>query len=138
MSMMTSHHVQKLAEAPCPCSSVPSVRYVGIDCPTCKGTGALVPGLRRECTREKLCLYARGVGHCGACLSRGWMLIPEAEVMGVLVRAAPAQIIIGEGNHQPWQAKVQFAWSDKSEWRFEAEGDTPEEALAHAIYRSLL
>lgn len=131
-----------------------------IACLTCGGSGALVPGLRRECSRCKkhpgFFMVESWVGGrkwgCRACggseklwtedgdgvQGSGKEMIPSGEVMGVLVRVAPAQIIMmGEGNHHQWLAEIQYAWSDKSEWQFDAEADTPEEALAQAIRQAL-
>lgn len=132
------------SDIPCTCGEStadnlcePCDVLVSHNCPTCGGTGALVPGLRRECHGNDLrdapayhgkrYEYASGED-CG-CQGRGWVLIPVAEVMGVLVRVAltlprplieiwPNLIKIIQGNLCCGLANII---------------DTPEEALASAL-----
>ncbi len=54
---------------------------------------------------------AKWASECkGGCGGRGWVLIPSAEVMGVLVRAAPKQMLIGPGcdAESDWFAELQM------------------------------
>ncbi len=86
------------------------------ECVSCNGTGALVPGLRHRChnfnSRYRWCdgEIIDGRCSCGAhykrrhkklyddhadcpCLGREWVLIPQAEQMGVLIRVREQSIL---------------------------------------------
>jgi hypothetical protein len=125
--------VQKLAEAPCPdCVNGLCSTHGGdtcYKCPSCNGTGALVPELRSYCF---------GVGnyrpngcnnpHCPICQGRGWELKPQAEQ-----RVAMEDWALNKGyfiEHRPAFVCVAGitvrAHTDESR----------EEALAHAICRA--
>ncbi len=134
---MTSY-VQILAEAKCPeCdgNGIKAYSDFGGDCPTCNGTGALVLGLRRECT-VKWGTPEQGThqDYCTYCQGRGWVLIPEAEQMGVLCQAEMVGGIViskatGDGVNIYFIVEVTL-WDGCS-------GDANDlkigEALAHAI-----
>ena len=144
---MTTSHVQKLADAKCPECNGDGAFYLSWDltdppgqetkCSTCHGNGTLVPGLRRECLwtsyyikhgSDSRCTTRGG---CEVCDGRGWTLTPKVEQMGVLVRAAKTEVIrLYEGNG--WGATI-----GAKEQGYKP-CDTPEEALAHAIYQSLI
>lgn len=165
---MTSH-VQRLAEAKCPCPSHgleppyiegvyqpdhPSAEAWGRRCNHCQaastwfarvcqchGTGALVPGLRRECKWTFKSNWSHfkieSTGRCGTCDDVGWTLIPEAEQMGVLVKFAAVlrwtvtirhlQVDIPE----PWRAWLHD--DERANQGILKYASTPEEALGHAI-----
>ncbi len=92
-------------------------------CSTCGGTGALVPGLRIACGCRTVMYF-----DCH-CEKRYWMLIPQAEQMGVLVRAA-------KNTQLDWTGVDWMAFVPRAP-RNEIIADTPEEALAQAILLTL-
>lgn len=138
-------HIQKLAEAECPIHYVAACATDG-QVPMCKdtcdchGSGALVPDLRRECSELRLQIQRGWLGKtmahgpmrnhdCTECQGRGWALIPEVEIMGVLVRF--------DKNITVWWWKDHWA-AISGDRRFnQGIGETPEAALAHAICQSL-
>ena len=77
-----------------------------------------MPELRRECPKT---YYGT---ECDNCQGRGWVLIPAAEVMGVLVRLEKQIRIWWVEDVYPWRAAI---------GPYGGHGDTPEEAAAHAI-----
>jgi len=137
--------VQTLAEQPCPSTTCEDGHWFDVPnqpCELCHGTGALVAGLRRECDHSWMptctCGYRddEGCETCDdlmvtCCRRRGWTLIPAAEQMGVLVRAwKDISLEQGEGS---WTAFIEVNTGGTEI----AKGDTPEEALAHAILQAL-
>ena len=109
----------------------------------CNGTGALVPGLRRECNQN---LSVGLHGHCPVCPSgscngqlvsaeravegRDWVLIPQAEQMGVLVRIPGLRCSIWEVE-TGWCANVNYGAGQG------LNANTPEDALAEAYLATL-
>jgi len=151
--MAATFWIEKLAAAPCPglqdCTPERSwhVGYSetlhpeGIvkDCPTCHGTGALIPGLRRGCPSFCACKFK---GHDALiyhpklyCQGKGWIRLPAAEQMGVLVRAAKGEILMWHNGSKGWSVEYScdvLINPDTGEVPLFDE-ETPEEALAHAI-----
>ncbi len=100
-------------------------------CPTCAGSGALVP-LRRECSHY-LC-------HDKTCQARGWGLVPEAEQMGVLVRAfvnGKFIHLLGETVAGYWAVNIDLYDEYGHSIPTDFVADTPEEALAAALCQAL-
>ncbi len=145
--------IEKLSLAPCPIPSCVNGKLLRIpgatgpnvtdtDCVVCGGAGARVPGLWKKCPGNDLrdapayhgkrYEYASGED-CG-CQGRGWVPIPFAEVMGVLVRVAPYAVLTGPLEVGVWMAELQTPWGEDNIW---GEADTPEEALAAAINQAL-
>jgi len=132
--VMTSA-VERLAAAPCPAKTVDP--YHDEACCFCVGTGAKVPGLRRECPgdeSEEHLIERRGqhiMGKC-CCHGRGWSLWEPEKQMGVLARAA-RHFSLFENTDGTWTAHI---ITDKLVSVTCLE-DTPEEALGQAICQSL-
>ena len=122
--------VQILAEAPCPdkdcgCHHYPELNAKHMVKTTCHGTGALVPGLRRGVLGSTLRMPV-STSEVSDTAGPVWdvALIPEAEVMGVLVRRFPGLTIDWEFQTKQWQVEYQ------GDMAFD---DTPEETAAHII-----
>jgi hypothetical protein len=121
--------VEKLATAECPgtcaccqpCNEL-SIRHC-LAC-QCQGTGSLIPGLRRQCHK---CVWFRLHGCECTCQGQGWVLIPQVEWMGVLVRLCE-QPMFYHAKDGTWYVDL---WQEND--TISCKGDTPEEALAHAI-----
>lgn len=139
---MTSH-VQKLAEAPCPeckgmcpnCTPELIVNPDG-DCLTCHGTGALVPGLRRECWNHfvgQVCPRDT----CSVCQGRGWTLIPETEqvsILNIALLEIVGEYTIGKTGVGPkFEQGHRGFYVYSEDFNAVIEGDTPEEILAYAV-----
>lgn len=123
--------VQKLAEAACPdCSGQGNSIARPCDCPTCHGTEHVVE-LWRECPNKTVTPGRIRISHferCEACQGCGWVLIPEREVMGVLMRVDIGLCETGRRGDGRW-----YLSRNKDGRRVDILADTPEEARAHAI-----
>ncbi len=130
--MTVTSYVQLLAEAKCPkcrcdCTNLSDqaecqATYCTEQCPTCHGTGALVPGLRTRCAHPSTKF---GMEYCIFCQGRGWVLLEVEKQIGVLVRVAKVFEISEDNGH----------WYIDNGWHSDA--DTPEEALAYAICQAM-
>ena len=118
------------------------------NCLTCGGTGARVPGLRKPCDtyvvdgvefHSDCTEYAHEC--CSNCQGTKQVLIPSAEVMGVLVRYGPGAVHVElRWNGERWTVRrvVILPHDDPRGYlSFDSVGDTPEEALAAAISKAL-
>ena len=134
--------VQKLAAIECPeCNhgvapkggDEGTTRYY---CPSCHGTGRAFWQLWRECgggrMHEGPWQEVNNEWICQSCQGTGWVLKPEAEWMGILVRIGQEvfQNALAISKLDGWAVKEYY-----SEWTFGH--DTPEDALAQAIIESL-
>lgn len=158
--------VQKLAETVCPacqglCPSCTPELALDEDgnCATCHGTGALAPGLRREClcismpmigpgptwARCEECFNEHGKvkgqhsNNCRVCQGSGWTLIPEAEQMGVLVALPSTTKFFSGGDNRIgiWQVVVEFDSTHLLSQGIGKAFDADQlEALAHAICKA--
>lgn len=138
-------YVQKLASAKCPeceglCPSCTPGLEVNTDdaCSACDGVGVLVPGLRRACSNKwcgKPDKRKKGpispLEGCMSCQGRGWILIQEAEQMGVLVRFA---LTLPRALIEIWPDCVHLLLGNIGSTAPFA--SVPEEALARAIYQA--
>jgi hypothetical protein len=144
-------YIERLAATECPCRrrEYLCLGCEGPDGPCCKAcmcqdTGALVPGLRQKCKycfgtgytcskrEEKL-----GVGS-SVCQGRGWVLIPEGEWMGVLIRFIHK--VGWEFSYEVWEGTTTiFIWNAKTRYEIgEATGTAfDEETLTQAILEAM-
>ena len=148
---MVTSYVQKLADKKCQQSKAAITCDGNVsDCPTCHGTGALVPKLRQRC--EALAVWtpinfmgearpedtnprsSNNLDFChrnncrGGCQGCGWTLLEPEKQMGVLTREAKRLCIWPTDTG--WSANVNYG---------EGQGgaDTPEEAAGQAILQTL-
>jgi len=78
--------LEQLAAMECEeCGGKGIIGFIGYPCPSkcisCNGSGALVLGLRQECTT---CKYRQGSLNCPDCKGRTWTVVPEAEAFLVM------------------------------------------------------
>ena len=148
---MVTSYVQELASAPCAeCKMTPGHKLHFGPCPTCHGTGALVPGLRQRC--EALAVWtpinfmgearpedtnprsSNNLDFChrnncrGGCQGRGWTLLEPEKQMGVLTREAKRLCVWPTDTG--WSANVNYGEG-------QGDADTPEEAAGQAILQTL-
>ncbi len=127
--------VMTLAERVCPdCSagfhSNPFGGVGGGPCPTCNGTGALVPGLRKGCSGKWFADHLKNK-YPPCCQGRGWVLIPQAEQMGVLLALIKVNTVY-RVNHHNWGFRI------TPDITYQAVmDDRPNEALAEVILVAL-